>query len=204
MVIKRSCDVPWTWNHCERIPNYAHAGIHGIPKRCGKLKETNKFDGLFFKVSPKEANAMDPQQRMNHEVVYEALVDAGKQPANQILTFEPTPNHILSSFSLTYCWRAVLSVQVSTLLKQEVPALPSSRVRVDPRLWLAGACNLPPRLSATSWLAVWPACCPIVFPTSLTFMVRKRNVGETEARWWERGFGGWIGEGRKMVKGGGG
>ena len=52
-------------------------GIHGTPKRCGKIKETTKFDSLFFKVNPKEANVMDPQQRINHEVVYEALVDAG-------------------------------------------------------------------------------------------------------------------------------
>lgn len=35
------------------------------------------FDAAFFKITPKEAEAMDPQQRMTLEVVYEALESAG-------------------------------------------------------------------------------------------------------------------------------
>jgi fatty acid synthase len=54
-----------------------YEGLHGIPKRCGKLKDLSKFDASFFGVHPKQANTMDPQLRMLLEVAYEAIVDAG-------------------------------------------------------------------------------------------------------------------------------
>ena len=54
-------------------------GLHGLPKRSGKLKDISKFDATFFGVHPKQANGMDPQLRMLLEVTYEAIVDAGKK-----------------------------------------------------------------------------------------------------------------------------
>lgn len=105
------------------------AGIHGIPKRCGKIKETTKFDGLFFKVSPKEANAMDPQQRMNHEVVYEALVDAGINPleakgdrtaviagasgSEAMIAWSMQPASQIIGYELTGCLACMLSNRIS-------------------------------------------------------------------------------------------
>ena len=61
-------------------------GLHGLPKRSGKLKDISKFDATFFGVHPKQANGMDPQLRMLLEVTYEAIVDAGK-------TFRKTDGH---------------------------------------------------------------------------------------------------------------
>jgi fatty acid synthase len=55
-------------------------GLHGLPKRSGKLKDLTKFDASFFGVHPKQANAMDPQLRLLLEVTYEAIIDAGFNP----------------------------------------------------------------------------------------------------------------------------
>ena len=60
-----------------RWPN----GIYGLPSRTGKLKDISKFDASFFGVHAKQAEVMDPQMRLLLEVSYEALVDAGYNPA---------------------------------------------------------------------------------------------------------------------------
>ncbi len=52
-------------------------GLFGLPTRCGKLKELDKFDATFFGVHAKQANFMDPQLRILLELTYEAIVDAG-------------------------------------------------------------------------------------------------------------------------------
>ena len=51
-----------------------------ITKRCGFIQGIDQFDNAFFKVSPREASAMDPQQRHILEVTYEAFQDAGIVP----------------------------------------------------------------------------------------------------------------------------
>lgn len=43
----------------------------------GFIKNADKFDSLFFGISPKEAETMDPQERIFLEEVYKALEDAG-------------------------------------------------------------------------------------------------------------------------------
>lgn len=54
------------------------AGLYGLPKRNGKLKDISHFDAAFFGVHPKQANSMDPQLRLMLEIAYEAIVDAGE------------------------------------------------------------------------------------------------------------------------------
>lgn len=53
------------------------AGLYGLPRRMGKLKDLSRFDASFFGVHSKQANTMDPQLRMLLEVTYEAIVDGG-------------------------------------------------------------------------------------------------------------------------------
>lgn len=46
----------------------------------GFLDQIDRFDAHFFKVSPREAVHLDPQQRLLMEVTWEALEDAGQVP----------------------------------------------------------------------------------------------------------------------------
>ncbi|HYO55279.1 polyketide synthase, partial [Archangium sp.] len=47
----------------------------------GQLEDVNLFDASFFHCSPREAESIDPQQRLFLECVWEALENAGHDPA---------------------------------------------------------------------------------------------------------------------------
>jgi amino acid adenylation domain-containing protein len=49
--------------------------------RCFVLEEADSFDAAFFGLSPREAELMDPQQRLFLETAYAALEDAGYDPS---------------------------------------------------------------------------------------------------------------------------
>ncbi|NOU16651.1 MAG: SDR family NAD(P)-dependent oxidoreductase [Bacteroidales bacterium] len=46
----------------------------------GFIEDIDKFDPLFFSISPKEAERMDPQERLFLETCYHAIEDAGYTP----------------------------------------------------------------------------------------------------------------------------
>jgi len=46
----------------------------------GFIDDVDKFDFAFFKMSPREAAVVDPQQRLALEVTYEAIIDARFTP----------------------------------------------------------------------------------------------------------------------------
>ncbi|KAK3305919.1 uncharacterized protein B0T15DRAFT_511785 [Chaetomium strumarium] len=54
-----------------------HHGTTNSPKAYFIEQDHKVFDASFFNITPKEAEAIDPQQRMLLEVVYEALESAG-------------------------------------------------------------------------------------------------------------------------------
>lgn len=56
-------------------------GLLGLPERQGKIRDLSHFDAQFFGVHPKQAHVMDPQLRLFLETSYEAIVDAGYDPA---------------------------------------------------------------------------------------------------------------------------
>ncbi|KAK4120609.1 ketoacyl-synt-domain-containing protein [Parathielavia appendiculata] len=58
-------------------PDGEHHGTTNSPKAYFIDQDHRVFDASFFNISPKEAEAIDPQQRMMLEVVYEALESAG-------------------------------------------------------------------------------------------------------------------------------
>jgi acyl transferase domain-containing protein/tryptophanase/acyl carrier protein len=48
--------------------------------RGGFVDDIDRFDSLFFNISPREAEALDPQERLFLEVAWEAVEDAGYYP----------------------------------------------------------------------------------------------------------------------------
>ncbi|KAH9365947.1 hypothetical protein HPB48_022214 [Haemaphysalis longicornis] len=60
---------------------WPRGGFMGIPKRVGKIRDLRKFDAQFFGVLPRQAEVMDPQLRLLLETSYEAIIDAGYDPA---------------------------------------------------------------------------------------------------------------------------
>lgn len=62
----------WEWPS-DIDPANAHKGIN----KGGFLEDIANFDAAFFRVSPKEAELMDPQQRILLELSWSVLEDAG-------------------------------------------------------------------------------------------------------------------------------
>ncbi|MBM0108589.1 polyketide synthase dehydratase domain-containing protein [Steroidobacter sp. S1-65] len=80
----RSCasEVPadrWRWQ------DYYDAEKGKAGKSCtrwgGFLNDIDKFDPLFFRIAPKEAKKIDPQERLFLETSYHAIEDSGYTPA---------------------------------------------------------------------------------------------------------------------------
>src|SRR5207249_4940433 len=80
----------------EEIPSERYRqrlGYGGARKyRGGFIDDVDKFDSLFFNISPKEAEMLDPQERLFLEVAWEAIEDAGYFP--EILVEEDRPRNI--------------------------------------------------------------------------------------------------------------
>lgn len=49
------------------------------PRRFGTIpySDLDQFDAQFFRIPPKQADVLDPQNRMTLRVTYEAITDAG-------------------------------------------------------------------------------------------------------------------------------
>lgn len=60
--------------------------------RGGFLSDVDKFDSMFFNISPAVAEMFDPQERLLLETAWESIEDAGYYP--EILTPENTPKNI--------------------------------------------------------------------------------------------------------------
>jgi len=67
------------------VEEYYHPDAQVSGKSCSKwmgvLEDADKFDPLFFNISPAEAELMDPQQRIFLENCWKCMEDAGLSPA---------------------------------------------------------------------------------------------------------------------------
>ncbi|XP_054448917.1 fatty acid synthase [Pteronotus mesoamericanus] len=114
------------------------AGLYGLPRRSGKLKDLSKFDASFFGVHAKQAQTMDPQLRMLLEVAYEAIVDGGINPgslrgshtgvwvgvsgseASEALSRDP---ETLLGYSMVGCQRAMMANRLSFFFDFKGPSI---------------------------------------------------------------------------------
>ncbi|MYF71339.1 MAG: polyketide synthase, partial [Proteobacteria bacterium] len=53
---------------------------HGACRYCAYVEDIDRFDAGFFRISPVEAELLDPQQRMMLEASWQALENAGMDP----------------------------------------------------------------------------------------------------------------------------
>jgi len=125
----------WDWQAVNGDP---HSGPNRT--RCkwgGFWTEMDQFDPLFFGLSPKEAEHMDPQQRVFLETVWHALEDAGYRPSALAGTktgvfvgvsthdYEQMVNEraaALEGFSATGTLHSILANRISYLLDLRGPS----------------------------------------------------------------------------------
>jgi amino acid adenylation domain-containing protein len=131
-------------------PNYVKAGY--------VLEDFEWFDASFFGYSPREAEVMDPQQRLFLECAWEALEDAGYDPHRY-----PEAVGVFAGVSMSWYWMNLfsnpdlLAVQgtYQAMIGNDKDFLPT---RVSYKLNLRGpSCNVQSACS-TSLVAVHLAC----------------------------------------------
>lgn len=101
----------WTRDTCIMYQSNREvaAGFLNIP--------IDEFDAKFFGLSPKEAVFLDPQQRLLHEVSWEALEDAGIDPLSL------RSKHVgvfVGSWLQDYKDIVVRSVEISNLCSRKI------------------------------------------------------------------------------------
>jgi phthiocerol/phenolphthiocerol synthesis type-I polyketide synthase E len=122
------------------------------------LDDIEQFDAEFFGITPREAELMDPQQRIFLECCWEALEDAGYDPkscgkATGLFAGARTDTYLLNIFSHPDLVRAVGAVHLG--LGNDLAFLTS---RVSHFLNLTGAAVSIHTACSTSLVAVHIAC----------------------------------------------
>ncbi|MCB0207829.1 MAG: SDR family NAD(P)-dependent oxidoreductase, partial [Anaerolineae bacterium] len=70
----------WDWRSYDGDP---HSNSNKTRVKWGGfIKDVDKFDAAFFKISPHEAKLMDPQQRLWLQTVWHCIEDAGYRPGS--------------------------------------------------------------------------------------------------------------------------
>ena len=116
------------WEPYNRRDSRNHKILSRITTRGYFLDRLEDFDAQFFGISPKEAEQMDPQQRISLEVTWEAIENAGIQPES------------LSGSQTAVFW-GVNSDDYSKLALEDLP-------NVEPWMGIGTAyCGVPNRIS---------------------------------------------------------
>ncbi|ALG08377.1 SDR family NAD(P)-dependent oxidoreductase [Kibdelosporangium phytohabitans] len=126
----------WDWRevyHTTPGPNRTNS------KWGGFVPDVDKFDARFFGISPKEAELMDPQQRLFLQTAYRAVEEAGYRPSDLAKgttgLFVGVASHDyydlmreagvpVEAFTTTGLFHAVLANRVSYLMNLTGPSFP--------------------------------------------------------------------------------
>ncbi len=73
---------PDRWDWRAYYGNPSDEGEKTDVNRGGFMRDVDRFDAGFFRISPREAELMDPQQRIFLEIVWECIEDAGHRPSD--------------------------------------------------------------------------------------------------------------------------
>ena len=123
-------------------------------KWLGTLDDYDRFDPLFFSISPTEAEMMDPQQRLFLEACWHAIENAGYAPqslsASQCGVFVgcgPSDYHQasqtlrLSAQGFTGAATSILAARISYVLNLRGPCLSIDTACSSSLVAIAGACD---------------------------------------------------------------
>jgi acyl transferase domain-containing protein/tryptophanase/acyl carrier protein len=87
--------------------------------RGGFIDDVDKFDSLFFNISPREAEILDPQERLFLEAAWEAIEDAGYYP--EILAQDDGPRNIGVFVGAVWAMYQMLGVEEKHLGNKIIP-----------------------------------------------------------------------------------
>ncbi|GBL99479.1 Fatty acid synthase [Araneus ventricosus] len=114
------------------------AGLYGLPRKMGKLKDISKFDSQFFAVHHKQAHVLDPQARILLELTYESIVDAGYDSkelrgknvgvfigncTNETGEFFCCDHKKITGYNISGCCRSMLANRISYSFDFKGPSL---------------------------------------------------------------------------------
>jgi amino acid adenylation domain-containing protein len=194
-------------------PVYGTAG-RTVMRRGGFLDRIDSFDERFFAISPREARAMDPQQRMLLEETWHCLEDAGLKPSSlsgrKVGVFAGVmatdyqqnatqPGAVTDGFSALGTYGAILANRISHFFGWNGPsytldaACASSLVALHEarRALLHGDCELAVVAAANALINPW---------RSISFSHARMLSGDGESRTFDAGASGYVqGEGAVVV-----
>src|SRR5262245_43879389 len=126
--------------------------------RGGFVDDVDKFDSLFFNISPREAEMLDPQERLFLEVAWEALEDAGYYP--EILAQEDESRNIGVFVGAVWAMYQMLGVEEKDAGNKIVPNsfLWSIANRVSYSFNLSGPSLTVDTACSSSLTAIYLAC----------------------------------------------
>jgi polyketide synthase PksN len=146
----------------EQIPadRYERRVQHGSTTkyRGGFIDEVDRFDSLFFNISPREAEILDPQERLFLEVAWEAIEDAGYYP--EILAQGDTSRNIGVFVGAVWAMYQMLGVEEKHLGNKNITHsfLWSIANRVSYALNLSGPSLTLDTACSSSLTALYLAC----------------------------------------------
>lgn len=98
----------WEWLNHYNIDKQYQSGIY--TKWGGFIDDADKFDPLFFNISPNEAEFIDPQERLFLETVYATLENAG-YAGKSLLSIAPKMGVFVGIMNSTYEWLGIEAYQ---------------------------------------------------------------------------------------------